>query len=67
MKKAKYPLFIFLVIFAYFDDQEKVCSQTSVSNCRWSTKRSDETIKTFVSLHARMHLYAAKGLMTVIK
>ena len=28
MKKTKCPLFIFLVILAYFDSQEKVCSQT---------------------------------------
>ena len=66
MKKAKCPLFIFLVIFAYFDSQEKVRSQTSVSICRWNTKRSDDNIKTFATLHARMHLYAATGLMTEI-
>ena len=67
MKKAKCPLFIFLVIFAYFDSQEKVRLQTSVSNCRWNSKRSDDNIKTFVSLHDRIHLYTVKGLMTVIK
>ena len=66
MKKTKCPLFIFLVIFAYFDSQENFCSQTSVSICRWYTKRSDDNIKTFVSLHAIMHLYAAKRLMTAI-
>ena len=35
MKKTKCPLFIFLVIFAYLDSQEKVCSQTFVSICTY--------------------------------
>ena len=52
MNRTKCPLFIFFVIFAYFDSQEKVCQQTSVSNRRWDTKRSDANIETFVYIAA---------------
>ena len=44
-KKTKCSPFIFLVIFAYFDSHEKVCSQTSVSTCLRKRKGMTESIR----------------------
>ena len=52
MKKAKCPLFIFLVIFAYFDSQRICINQNQNQSVGVTKKKADDNIKTFVSLHA---------------